>query len=146
MRDHRQVVKGVTYRYRCGARGGTCRPRSGPGRPVWKRHRGFGGDETRDQVFAALMARADADGQIDWTVSVHSTINRAHQHGTNPPREPRTGEQHNDKQHDNKVCGAAPAAAGINTAAEQVADPLGGSLRSSTGGSVEVQGSASPAK
>jgi hypothetical protein len=33
-----------------------------------------------------LLTEADADGEIDWTVSVDSTINRAHQHGTNLPR------------------------------------------------------------
>jgi hypothetical protein len=33
-----------------------------------------------------LIAQADAAGQVDWTVSVDSTINRAHQHGTNLPR------------------------------------------------------------
>jgi len=56
---------------------------------------------------------------------VDSTINRAHQHGTNLPRERRTA-----------TAGAA--------AAEQVADLLGGSLHVArdglTGGSVESQG------
>ena len=32
------------------------------------------------------MAEADARGDIDWTVSVDSTITRAHQHGTNTTR------------------------------------------------------------
>ena len=30
-----------------------------------------------------LLAEADQAGRIDWTVSVDSTINRAHQHATN---------------------------------------------------------------
>ncbi len=34
-----------------------------------------------------LMAQADAVGLIDWSVNVDSTINRAHQHGTNLPRD-----------------------------------------------------------
>jgi hypothetical protein len=33
-----------------------------------------------------ILAQADAAGLIDWTVSVDSTINRAHQHGTNLTR------------------------------------------------------------
>lgn len=37
-----------------------------------------------DRIHAALMA--DAAGDIDWTVSVDSTISRAHQHGTNTAR------------------------------------------------------------
>lgn len=32
------------------------------------------------------MAQADAAGAIDWTVSIDSTITRAHQHGTNTSR------------------------------------------------------------
>ena len=29
-----------------------------------------------------MVAEADAPGEVDWTVSVDSTINRAHQHAT----------------------------------------------------------------
>lgn len=35
---------------------------------------------------ARLLAEADAAGEIDWMVSVDSTINRAHQHATNAAR------------------------------------------------------------
>jgi transposase len=55
-------------------------------RPVWKRHRRFSGDGTWDRIHTALLAHADAVGEIDWSVSVDSTINRAHQHGTNLTR------------------------------------------------------------
>ena len=43
-------------------------------------------DGTWDRIHAALLAQADADGVLDWTVSVDSTINRAHQHATSFPR------------------------------------------------------------
>jgi hypothetical protein len=33
-----------------------------------------------------LLTRADAAGLINWEVSVDSTVNRAHQHGTNMAR------------------------------------------------------------
>jgi transposase len=42
-------------------------------------------DGTWDQVLAALLTRADAAGLVNWEVSVDSTVNRAHQHGTNMP-------------------------------------------------------------
>lgn len=58
----------------------------GPWQTVWKRHRRFSGDGAWDKVLAALLAQADAAGEIDWTVSVGSTINRAHQQGTNLSR------------------------------------------------------------
>ena len=86
MRAHRQVVEGVIYRYRCGIAWRDLPAAFGPWQTVWKRHRRFSGDGTWDKVLAALLTHADAAGEIDWSVSVDSTINRAHQHGTNLPR------------------------------------------------------------
>ena len=57
-----------------------------------KRHRRYAGDGTWDKVLAVLLTQADAAGKLGWQVSVDSTVNRAHQHGTNLPRaEPGTG-------------------------------------------------------
>ena len=39
-------------------------------------------DGTLDRVLAELVADADAAGELQWDVSVDSTIARAHQHGT----------------------------------------------------------------
>jgi hypothetical protein len=58
----------------------------GPWLTVWKRHRRYAGDGTWDRVLQALLAQADAEGKIDWTVSIDATINRAHQHATNTTR------------------------------------------------------------
>lgn len=41
---------------------------------------------TWDRIYAEILADADSAGQIDWALSVDSTINRAHQHATNLPR------------------------------------------------------------
>ena len=41
---------------------------------------------TWNTVFATLTAVADAEGLIDWSVSVDSTIAHAHQHATNTTR------------------------------------------------------------
>jgi hypothetical protein len=53
---------------------------------VWKRHRRCAGDGTWDRVLMTVLAMADAEGRLDWTVSVDATINRAHQHATNTTR------------------------------------------------------------
>ncbi len=37
-------------------------------------------DGTWERVFTVLVARADADEDLNWIVSVDSTIVRAHQH------------------------------------------------------------------
>ncbi|MFE3291540.1 IS5 family transposase [Rhodococcus sp. NPDC059234] len=81
-RDHRQVVEGIVYRYRTGIAWRDMPAEFGPWQTVWKRHRRFAGDGTWDEVLAHLLARADQIGEIDWTVSVDSTVCRVHQHGT----------------------------------------------------------------
>lgn len=53
---------------------------------MWKRHDRFVKDGIWDRIWSALLAEADAAGEIDWEVSVDATINRAHQHATNTTR------------------------------------------------------------
>ena len=91
-RDHRVIVEGIIFRFRAGVPWRDLPSEFGPWQTAWKRHRKFSGDGTWDKILAKLLAEADAAGDIDWTVSVDSTINRAHQHGTNLPRtDPLTG-------------------------------------------------------
>jgi transposase len=85
-RDDRRVVEGIIYRYRCGIAWRDMPAEFGPWQTVWKRHRRYSGDGTWDKILATLLAAADARGAVDWAVSVDSTVNRAHQHGTNLPR------------------------------------------------------------
>ncbi|WP_436846270.1 hypothetical protein [Streptomyces shenzhenensis] len=49
-------------------------------RGVYNRLRMWAVDGTWVRVFTALMAQADADEDLNWAVSVDSTIVRAHQH------------------------------------------------------------------
>ena len=81
-RDHRQVVEGIIYRLRTGIAWRDLPAGFGPHQTVSKRHRRFCADGTWDRIHARLLAEADARGGIDWSVSVDSTINRAHQHAT----------------------------------------------------------------
>jgi len=85
-RDHRQVVEGIVFRYRAGIAWRDLPECFGPWQTVWKRHRRLSADGTWDRIHARVLAEADAAGDIDWSVAVDSTINRAHQHGTNLPR------------------------------------------------------------
>ena len=87
MRDHRQVVEGVIYRYRCGLAWRDLPASFGPWQTVWKRHRRFSLDGTWDKLLTRLLAEADAAGEIDWSVSIDSTINRAHQHAATLARD-----------------------------------------------------------
>jgi len=81
------VVEGIIWRYRVGTPWRDV-PRSfGPWQTLWKRHRRYSGDGTWDRIHAELLADADEVGDLDWAVSVDSTINRAHQHAANLPRD-----------------------------------------------------------
>lgn len=85
-RDHREVIEGIIYRLRTGIAWRDLPASFGPWQTVWKRHKRFSTDGTRDRIHARLVAEADAKGEVDWTVSVDATINRAHQHATNTKR------------------------------------------------------------
>jgi transposase len=85
-RDHRQVVEGIIFRLRAGLPWRDLPAQFGPWQTVWKRHKRFSTDGTWDKVLAQLQAEADAAGDIDWTVSVDSTIARVHQHGATARR------------------------------------------------------------
>lgn len=85
-RDNRKVVEGIIYRYRCGIAWRDVPNDFGPWQTVWKRHRAWAADGTWDRILDALLVRADANGELDWSVAVDSTICRAHQHGTNLER------------------------------------------------------------
>ncbi len=86
MREHRALVEGAIYRYRTGIAWRDLPAEFGPWQTVWKRHHRFSVDGTWDRVLTALQAQADADGQIDWRLSVDSTVARVHQHGATAAR------------------------------------------------------------
>ena len=86
MRGHRPLVEGAIYRYRTGIAWRDLPAEFGPWQTVWKRHHRFSTDGTWDKVLTALQAQADARGEIDWRLSVDSTIARVHQHGATAAR------------------------------------------------------------
>ena len=83
---HREVVEGAIYRLRTGIAWRDLPPEFGPWQTVWKRHYRFSLDGTWDKVLLALQVQADANGEIDWRVSVDSTVARVHQHGATAAR------------------------------------------------------------
>ena len=84
--DARLMVEGIIYRYRCGIAWRDLPEVFGPWQTVWTWHRRMAFDQTWDRVLAKLTAAADAAGVVDWSLSVDSTIARAHQHATNTTR------------------------------------------------------------
>jgi transposase len=80
------MVEGIIYRYRCGIAWRDVPAVFGSWQTIWTWHRRMAADGTWDTVLQRLLAAADAVGLIDWSVSVDSTIARAHQHATNITR------------------------------------------------------------
>ncbi|GAA5070091.1 hypothetical protein GCM10023318_61900 [Nocardia callitridis] len=85
--NNRLVVEGMLFRLRTGVPWRDLPEVFGPWQTVWKRHRRYAGDGTWDRVLVALTALADATGNLDWVVSVDSSIMRVHQHGANSARD-----------------------------------------------------------
>ena len=86
-RNSRPIVEGIIYRYRTGIPWRDLpRDEYDPWQTVWKRHRRYSADGTWNAVLTYLLTIADAEGKIDWTVSVDASITRAHQHATNTTR------------------------------------------------------------
>ena len=79
--DHQMVVEAIVWRYHTGAPLRDVPARFGPWNTVFKRFDRWAKDGTRQAILTAVRARADAAGQLDWTVSIDSTIARVHQHG-----------------------------------------------------------------
>ncbi|MFD5514628.1 IS5 family transposase [Streptomyces sp. NPDC127066] len=79
-RDHREVIDAIAFKFQTGSQWVHLPEKYGNWRGVYNRLRMWAVDGTWERVFTALMAQADADEDLNWVVSVDSTIVRAHQH------------------------------------------------------------------
>lgn len=78
MVDRCRLVEGVIYRYRTGVAWCDLPVEFGPWQTVWKRHHRFLMDGAWGRVLTAVQAQADAAGDLDWRVSVDSTVVRVY--------------------------------------------------------------------
>ncbi|MEU7736843.1 IS5 family transposase [Streptomyces griseus] len=79
--DDRRVLNGIVWKFRTGTAWRDVPERYGPWATLHTRFRRWAADGTFDRMLRAAQAKADAAGDIEWLVSVDSTIVRAHQHG-----------------------------------------------------------------
>ncbi|MFH8626006.1 transposase [Streptomyces vietnamensis] len=79
-RDHRQGIDAIAFKYRTGMPWMDLPERFGSWKGAHNRLRKWAVDGIWEKVFTALLAQADAEGDLDWVVAVDSTIVRAHQH------------------------------------------------------------------
>lgn len=79
-RDHRQVINGILWKIRTGAPWRDVPERYGPWKTCHERLRVWTADGTWERILAEAQVRDDAVGRIEWTVSIDSSVSRAHQH------------------------------------------------------------------
>ncbi|WP_416070029.1 MULTISPECIES: IS5 family transposase [Streptomyces] len=79
-RDDRVVLNGIVWKLRTGSAWRDVPERYGSWRTLYTRFRRWALDGTFTLMLRTLQAREDAAGDIDWLVSVDSTITRAHQY------------------------------------------------------------------
>ncbi|MFC7708177.1 IS5 family transposase, partial [Micromonospora lupini] len=83
----RQIIDGIRWRVRTGAPWRDVPANYAPWQTLYRWFRRWQRDGTWARVLAGLQAAADTAGRIDWTVSVDSTISRAHQHAAGARRD-----------------------------------------------------------
>lgn len=84
--DPRLMLEGIIYRIRCGIPWRELPECFGSWQTVYHWHNRMAKDGTFDEIVTTLIAAADHQGLVDWSVSIDSTISRAHQHATNITR------------------------------------------------------------
>jgi transposase len=88
--DHRRALEAIAWKYRTDSPRRDLPDELGSLQTTHKRLIGWAVDGTWEMILAAVPAAADADDDIDWTVSVDSTVVRAHQHAAGPLTKGRT--------------------------------------------------------
>ncbi|MGW2770032.1 IS5 family transposase [Streptomyces sp. NPDC001275] len=78
--DDRRVLNGIVWKFRTAWR--DVPERYGPWATLHTRFRRWAADGTFDRMLRAAQAKADAADNIEWLVSVDSTVVRAHQPGS----------------------------------------------------------------
>src|SRR5690606_22509956 len=84
--DRRTVVEATAWRFRTGCAWRDLPDRFGSWNTIYKNFRRWATDGVWEDLLTHVQKRASLAGEIDWVVSVDSSIARVHQHGATLPR------------------------------------------------------------
>lgn len=87
----RMVVEAAVFRFRAGVPWRDVPQRFGKWNSLYTVFRRWALNGTWARVLALAQSRAGLAGDLEWVLSVDSTISRVHQHGATTSREPHTG-------------------------------------------------------
>jgi transposase len=87
-KDHRRVVNGILWKLRTGAPWRDLPERYGPWQTCYDRFVRWRRDGTWDRLLAQAQIKSDVVGEVEWEVSVDSTVVRAHHHAAGARKEP----------------------------------------------------------
>ena len=84
--DHRPVLEAICWRFRTGSPWRDIPAEFPAWQTVWWRFDVWSKDGTWDRVLTELQGQAHAVAELEWVVSVDSTVARAHQHAAGARR------------------------------------------------------------
>ena len=85
-RPPQRVINGILWKLRTGAPWRDLPSRYGPWQTCYDRFVRWRRDGTWDQLLERVQTKSDAVGEVEWEVSVDSSVVRAHQHATGARR------------------------------------------------------------
>ena len=86
--NHRRIVNGILWKLRTGAPWRDVPSRYGPWQSCYDRFVRWRRDGTWERLLTHAQTKSDAVGEVEWVVSVDSTVVRAHQHASGARRDP----------------------------------------------------------
>lgn len=85
-KDHRKVINGILWKLRTGAPWRDLPSRYGPWQTCHDRFVRWRRDGTWERLLTHAQTKSDAVGEVEWVVSVDSSVVRAHQHAAGARR------------------------------------------------------------
>lgn len=86
-KDHRTIVDGILWKLRTRAPWRDLPEGYGPWQTCYDRFVRWRRDGIWDRLLAHAQTKSDAVGEVEWEVSVDSTVARAHQHAAGARKE-----------------------------------------------------------
>src|SRR5688500_3042 len=105
-KDHRTILNGILWKLRTGAPWRDLPERYGPWQTCYDRFVRWRRDGTWERLLAHAQTKSEAVGEVEWLVSVDSTVVRAHQHAAGARRQPAA----RDAEGGHKPAGRGPGA------------------------------------